>query len=41
MRFSKLHFCDRNEVPNEDIKAVRTTIDGQQYDFYPELIRED
>jgi hypothetical protein len=23
------------------IKAVRATIDGRQYDFYPELIRED
>lgn len=23
------------------IKAVRATIDGRQYDFYPDLIRED
>lgn len=23
------------------MKAVRATIDGRQYDFYPDLIRED
>jgi hypothetical protein len=30
--------ADNNE---KLIKAVRATIDGRQYDFYPDLIRED